>query len=318
MASNYAATHQYRSGKSLDNHLPNVVVPPVDYSYANGIPTLILQTSHDDRVHYQGDKYGDLAYLRQLAATKPINLGTKLLNWEFDARRKAQSILPFLYLGPGSVMRDIDFLDNAGITFLLAVRDLQASKSRPKYLNPANSPGAVNRQTATFDSQDSYDFMIGMKANIKTLVHHLQATTNVPFQSTNDIGGKILICCETGNERSAAFAAAFLMVIYGLPAFEAIQVVHSQRFSVAIEDNMRRMLVTFGDMLAAESQVIGAQLVAQNNASADPQIHGAGQKKKREYNLYDEENDEDMEDVDHREETEDERAGVAPFRDISR
>jgi len=46
--------------------------------------------------------------------------------------------------------------------------------------------------------------------------------------------GKVLLYCESGNERSPAVAVAYLMELYGMDLVAAIQYVQQQRFCVRI------------------------------------------------------------------------------------
>lgn len=310
----YAATLPYGSSKSFGRQLPHVSVPPPDYNYSTtGNPT--IRTSQGGSNQYQDDKYGSLDFLQQLAKTRPVDFNSKLLQWTFDMRREAQPILPFLYLGPSISVRDTSFLDNAGITLLLAVRSSTAVRARPKYLDPATYPAAANRQTATFDLDTPFDFITGIKPAVKTVVNHLQTTSSSPIHSIHDVQARVLVFCESGNDRSATFVAAFMMVIYGLGALEAMQLVQSQRFCSSIDDGMRRMLLDFGDILAAERQVVQSRLENEPLSPLNPHAAESISGKKRDYNDYE---DEEMVGMEGLENGHDERLGVAPFADLGR
>jgi serine/threonine/tyrosine-interacting protein len=311
MDQSYTPTGPYERHRSLDRHMPNVVVPPIDYSYADGQPKMVLPDPHKDHLWYKDDRFGDPDFRRQLAAaTKPTNLSSKALAWKFDMRRQAQAILPFLYLGPSSVMKDTAFLDSTGVTYLLAIRDSNSIRGRPRYLNPDSSPAAIGRQTATFDIENTHGFLRCIKKPIKDLLEYLQTNTATPFTSAEDIRAKVLVCCETGNDRSAAFVAGFLMTIYGLTAFEAMQVVHSQRFSTAIGDDNRRILVTYAELLTAERETMKAH-------ETMPLLFSRFPSNKRTRKVYDDNTDEEMIDSDSPTGTEEGRSGVAPFKDVS-
>jgi serine/threonine/tyrosine-interacting protein len=304
----------YGNSNSYLARLPQVPHPPTEYDYSTGRPVINLQTPPADSIQYLDDKYGDPSFLRQLGATKPTALGVKQYEWTYSSRRQAQSITPFLYLGPGNCMRDAAFLDTAGITFLLAVRSAKVARNLPHYLQPSTSPAAAGRQTAVFDTDNPFEFIANVRPVIRTIINHIQTKSKLPIQSMEDVKARILICCETGNDRSATLVAAILMIIYGCSPREALQVIYSQRTSVSIVEDMRRMLLGFDDILAAERQVLRAQLTEQD--SSNPILAAqVVQEKKRGRETYDVDGDEDMEGEDWGVEAEGKRTGVAPFID---
>jgi protein tyrosine/serine phosphatase len=139
--------------------------------------------------------------------------------------------------------------------------------------------------------------------------------------SVHDIPGKVLVFCESGNDRSATVVTAYLMVLYGLGAVEAMQLVQSQRFCLAIEDGSKNMLQTFEDILKAKRDVAIEHDLDTQLSQALMQKHDAASgasttAKKRSYDSVNG-SDEDMKDcesVEGDEEVEG-RLGQAPFQD---
>lgn len=312
MAPSYSRALPYGNGKTLEEGLPPALVPTPKIDHSGKQPKVLLENAESPQ--YRNDNAGNAALIQQLLVTRPDELESRVPTWEFDKRRHAQAILPYLFLGPSTAMRDSAFLDSAGITFLLAVRSSQAVQSHPKYLNPATYSTAVNRQTATFDLDTPFDFITGIKSAIKLIVDHIEAKTTTPITSIDDIRARILVCCESGNERSATFVVAFLMVVYGFDNRTAIQLVHSQRFSVSLSDGMRRMLGDFNDLLAAERQVAHAHSTIRRDLPSYPQPALPAKSNKRTFTSYDEE-DEDMGNTDQSFDIDDNRMGMAPFTD---
>jgi hypothetical protein len=74
--------------------------------------------------------------------------------------------------------------------------------------------------------------------------------------------------CETGNDRSAAVVAAYLMAMYGLDTVQAVQFMQLQRFCVALGDDFKFQLQTYGDILRARGDVgvMGQQRQGQESA----------------------------------------------------
>lgn len=74
-------------------------------------------------------------------------------------------------------------------------------------------------------------------------------------QSGRTTWGKILVYCESGNERSAAVVAAYMMTMFALDMTVAIQFVQQRRFCVAYDDGLKQILQSYGDILAARRTV---------------------------------------------------------------
>ncbi|KAG9619567.1 phosphatases II, partial [Aureobasidium melanogenum] len=63
---------------------------------------------------------------------------------------------------------------------------------------------------------------------------------------------KVLVFCESGNERSAAVVAAYLMeILADVDHIKAMQIVQAQRFCVNFDDNVKRLLQGYWDILQA-------------------------------------------------------------------
>ena len=71
--------------------------------------------------------------------------------------------------------------------------------------------------------------------------------------------GKVLVFCESGNERSAALVTAYIMAMYSMDLVRAIQLVQAQRFAVSIDDTTRNYLETYNYILQAKRDVIQQQ-----------------------------------------------------------
>ena len=171
-------------------------------------------------------------------------------------RRTAQPILPFLLLGPSTVARDINYVRDNGITMMISVRSAVAARAAPKYMNPSTFVSAAGLSTITLDLDSPYDLITRLPQTIKAMNDHLEGTFSKEMPGeVGNIKGKILVFCESGNERSTALVAAYLMVLFGVDVVSAMQIVQSQRFCIAPEDSMKNMLITFEDVLKAKREV---------------------------------------------------------------
>jgi hypothetical protein len=157
---------------------------------------------------------------------------------------------------------------------------------------------------------------------IKAINDHLEQSCDSRLPtSLDDIPAKVLVFCESGNDRSAAVLTAYLMVLYGLGAVEAMQLVQSQRFCLAIEDGSKNMLQTFEDILKAKRDVAMEQNLAVRLSQIEMRerysISGSSRRvSKRRYDAANE-SDDAMEDgeLDEGENQTEGRLGQAPFQD---
>lgn len=149
--------------------------------------------------------------------------------------------------------------------------------------------------------------------------HLERSCTQTPITSMHDMRGKILVFCESGNERSTVLVCAYLMFVYGVDAVTAIHIVQSQRFCIDVKDEMKNMLLDLEAILVAERQVASAgrnQHDFYNNMSTDTSSKRfLNQSSKRSIDrAY--EDDEEMGDAEDWPFTNgDDRVGVAPFAD---
>ncbi|POS74334.1 hypothetical protein DHEL01_v207272 [Diaporthe helianthi] len=205
--------------------------------------------------------------------------------WRYEDRRKAQPILDFLYLGPLAVVRDHEFLRQQGITMLLAVRD--ASMSHLRLLAVEKAAAELNLQSEYVDVASREQLIHDFPLIIARINDHLLNVYNSQLQAVNDAGnvaidtstfrrGRVLVFCETGNERSAVVVAAYMMATYGASMVNTVQFIYAQRFCATFDEEMKHLLRSFGDILDAKRMVsIGAQHAANDQAVAGRHLFGA-------------------------------------------
>jgi serine/threonine/tyrosine-interacting protein len=299
---------------------PRYVVPPPNLDYETGKPILTLNNaaSHVDGL----TEFGNPVFLRALVSHGAYHVKHLGLEWKYDQRRTAQKILPFLLLGPGIAAQDVDFIRTQGITMLVAVRSASAVRLQARLLDPSKFASSAGLQTLTLDLDSPYDMITKLPPAIQAINDHLEQSCNSRLPtSLDDIPAKVLVFCESGNDRSATVVTAYLMVLYGLGAVEAMQLVQSQRFCLAIEDGSKNMLQTFEDILKAKQDValehnLDTKLSQVQMEKPGTPFGGSTKARKRGYDSANE-SDEDMEDresVEGDEEMEG-RLGQAPFQD---
>lgn len=219
-----------------------------------------MTVRHSTSMDYDSNQFGNIAFLQALITNGSVTLTHKMLDWQYGNRRDAQMILPFLYVGPLSAAKDEKFVRETGFTFLLSVRSTARGPTRTMdAVKMAAQYGIV--QSYNLDVDSPTDLIRKFPAAIKAINDHLEDTMHKRpthlydnFQSAS-IGGKVLVFCETGNERSAAFVVAYLMAVFNIDLITAIQTVQSQRFSVCVDDSTKNALATFETLLSAKRDV---------------------------------------------------------------
>lgn len=252
MASGYLPTHPY------DQRLaepPRLSVPPPPVQYVNNRPSMVIHgvPSYD----YQ-DEFGDPQFLQQLTSQE-FKLNHRMLEWVYEERREAQAILPFLFLGPSSTAQDKDFLRRSGVTLLVAVRANESLHAR--LITSLTTGNELGLETEVIIASSTQELISKLPAAIQTINNHLQrlsssqpSTVDLPGD-TQLRGGKVLVFCENGNDRSPAIVLGYLMAMFNLSVIEAIHAVQSQRFCISADESLKQMLLDFQDLLRAKRDV---------------------------------------------------------------
>ena len=186
-----------------------------------------------------------------------------ILEWEYEERRMAQQILPYLYLGPVSAARDREFLVREEISMVMAVRDTLSAQAR--LLNP-KAPRDLGLHSVNIDVSGNQQLIAAFPRAIEEINCHLSARyqansvhlTTASVQSSQPVPGKVLVFCESGNDRSVAVVVAYIMAMYSATLVDALQVVQSQRFCISVDDSCRYLLKSYEGILAAKRDVVKA------------------------------------------------------------
>ncbi|KAI1141893.1 phosphatases II [Hypoxylon sp. FL0543] len=210
-------------------------------------------------------------YKEQLAADSAAN-------WTYGCRHVAQPVLDFLYLGPLSVARDRKWLRETGITMLLAARDSMMAGIRLMAVDEVAQELGI--QAEYVDVSGYNDLVRAFPAGVRAINDHMlkvfrgQSIGNTEVEegkmaipNRNFRRGKVLVFCETGNDRSASVVVAYLMSVFGMSMIEACQFVHFRRFCASLSDDLRHVLKTYEDILSAQRTVHRHEL--NNNSEQD-------------------------------------------------
>ncbi|KAL2061965.1 hypothetical protein VTL71DRAFT_7343 [Oculimacula yallundae] len=173
--------------------------------------------------------------------------------WKYAWRRESQSILTFLQLGPSCASRDLDALRRDGITMLLVIRSTMTAAA--SLLSGDKAAQALGIESAAVDVASNNELIAAFPRASRIINDHLISQYRRHMAANGTVPqpcGKVLVFCESGNERSAAFVVAFIMNMFGLDLVPAIQYVQSQRFCVAFDDDLKYMLNSYQDILQAQ------------------------------------------------------------------
>ncbi|KAH7351397.1 FMI2 protein-like protein [Pyrenochaeta sp. MPI-SDFR-AT-0127] len=220
---------------------PRIVVPPPSHTIT--MPHLTLGNGSAEDL--------DMSFLRELDLEGIVQKNI-LDDWAYERRRQAQMILPWLYLGPMVAAKDKAFLEREGITMVLAVRS-----NRNSMMGAVQAAGEVGVEVATVEAPNFHD-LIGRFAEATKIINtHVARVRQRTLEKTGQPSlGKALVFCESGNEKSAAVAAAYLMeTLNNFDYIKAMQVCQAQRFSINFDDTLKNILRAHWDIVQARRSV---------------------------------------------------------------
>ncbi|KAI1837338.1 hypothetical protein DTO006G1_2816 [Penicillium roqueforti] len=239
--------------------------------------------------------------------------------WKYDMRRQAQSILPFLSLGPSSCLRDPEYIRNQEFTLILAIRNRYSAHAR--LVSGEKAAAMVGIMADTIDVLDNQELISAFPRAIRRINDHL-AGVDVGPNGTGSASypkRKVLVFCESGNERSAAVVIAYIMAMLNVLSVEATHMIQARRFCVSIEENMKYILATFETILAAKRDVERAKKMTVHGAAslAPPSLSPTLTKKRSFHDQRDDDiaMDEGEMDMDEDEDAFYDRKPNAPFQD---
>ncbi|MCJ1316804.1 hypothetical protein MMC15_002125 [Xylographa vitiligo] len=240
---------------------PRVIVPPPQTNGA-GFPDVHIGNGRP--ADFESNGFANSEFLKTVTyAYGDTTSVDSMLNWRYEERRMAQKILPFLYLGPLSIARDVDFLEREKITMIMAVRNTQAARANLLHSKAALSLGI---ESCTIDVAGNQELIAAFPRAIAVINTHLSHTYEEQEQRNAELWsrghapqtslpGRVLVFCETGNERSATVVAAYIMAMFSMDLVPAIQLVQARRFCVSFDDSLRFLLQSYEAILRAKRDV---------------------------------------------------------------
>ncbi|KAF1954460.1 phosphatases II [Byssothecium circinans] len=225
---------------------PRIVVPPPTLTTEPPELHLPNQRAHDEEI--------DTSFLKNINLDSVVQTNT-LLEWHYAKRRQAQMILPWLYLGPLSAAKDKEFLAREGITMVFAIR---ANTNSMRGLLQAALE--VCHEVAAVEASNCFS-LTGKFADATRIINtHVAKFWKYTQATGNPQLGKVLVFCESGNDKSAAVAAAYLMeLLDDFDHIKSMQVCQAQRFCVNFDDALKLSLQSYWDILQARRSVSNAR-----------------------------------------------------------
>ena len=304
---------------------PRIVVPPPTLN-ANGVPDLLM--SQDPTFDFESSGFQNAEFLEKVTYGNFMT-ANNMLEWKYEQRRLAQQILPFLYLGPMAAAKDQAFLRREGITMVLAIRNTMSAHAKMLGTKAGEEMGL---ETKIIDVAGNQELIAAFPRAIEAINSHLSYMYKLeqvraaqglsPSREEPPSPGKVLVFCETGNERSATLVTAYIMAMYSTDLISAIQIVQAQRFAVAFDDSLRNLLSTYETILRAKRDVL--QAVNQSNVNIETNVGGGqwpttetagARSSKRSLNAVYDEDEVMMDDEDQDHDRFEKRDGAAPFHD---
>ncbi|OHE95708.1 dual specificity phosphatase [Colletotrichum orchidophilum] len=244
------------------NRPPSPPYIPIPMTFAKGAATFTFVPSFNnvDAMRLTGED------LRIITRNKSQTATDRSVGWNYEARRKAQTLLDFLYLGPLSVARNEAWLAKESITMIIVTRHSRMAQARLMSVDKVAQKLGIHVEY--LDVLDNSELIHSFPEVVTKINSHLvdvyrsQAMSvhegQMAIDEENFRSGKILLVCETGNDRSAFVAAAYIMNMYGKDMVSTVQFISMQRFSANFDEDGKRMLRTYEDILNAQRNVFSA------------------------------------------------------------
>ncbi|KAF2817340.1 phosphatases II [Mytilinidion resinicola] len=223
---------------------PRIVIPPP--TLANELPEVEI-----DRPSQRSAGDVDVSFLNSVDFSSVVSRNS-LIDWSYERRRQAQMVLPFIFLGPMVAAKDMTFLQNEGITMILAIRPRATGM-----VGAFKAAEEAGIHTATLEVPDYHTLISTFPRATRLINEHLSSIFT--SDQSNPRLGKVFVFCESGNEKSAAIVAAYLMEMLGnIDYIKAIQICQAQRFCVNFDDTLKNLLQSYWDILLAQRSVAKA------------------------------------------------------------
>ncbi|KAJ2321052.1 hypothetical protein GGI00_006127 [Coemansia sp. RSA 2681] len=164
--------------------------------------------------------------------------------WSHDDRYDGQAIVPHVIIGPYSLVRKQDFMQQAQVTYVICIRD----PSERMFLREIPLP---NVEFCFLD--------VPADVNKSNIIPHFNQVNELLRQAIGH-GRTTLLCCSDGIDKSASFMSAFLMSTYELSALNAITFVQNRRYCATPSPQGYRIKLLEYELLCAAQKSVAANM----------------------------------------------------------
>ena len=250
---NHVANHQWTYRIPSPPRIP-IPHPVLD---ASGLPILAFSRSAD--IDFKDNGFEKPEFLNSFGLDDLVKTDN-MLNWRYEQRREAQAILPFLYLGPLSAAKNPDFLRREGITMVMAVRNTSSAQANFVVSRAATDLGIPAVSIDVASNQELIAAFAraieGINSHLSGIYYQQQRHVAAVHPAPKSVPGKVLVFCESGNERSAAVVAAYMIHMYPFTLVDTLQILTNQRFCVTFDDNLKSLLRSYEIIVNAKRDVL--------------------------------------------------------------
>ncbi|KAI9189808.1 hypothetical protein H9P43_001241 [Blastocladiella emersonii ATCC 22665] len=243
--------------------------------------------------------------------------------WNYALRRRAQEIVPGLFLGPYTVARRAEVLHALGITHIAIFRSrfeatAQLHPQLPGFeylileVEESLSQNVITKFPAFRDFMEQAQHARAQSLADLDANPHLRPAATPELLATMQAWsmhsapvtrGNVLACCLDGVSRAPTFAIAYIMETFKLSFSNAVGYVQSRRFCIFPADGFRAQLLEYEPILLARQQTVPGAMRAMQlkrqiehvsqdamDANAEPAIARPAKRRAER----DEDSDEDM------------------------
>ena len=151
--------------------------------------------------------------------------------WEYEDRYSCQEMIEGVYLGPSTILRDSNFLQDRKISNIVISR----SEREKVFLKPREHPSL----------QITYHIIDIEDSPISSCMSSFSKFLDLMNQLGPGAENPVLIVGMTGMNRSASLVGVYVMQKFLLPANRAIEYMISRRRCVSISQNVLRQMEEF-------------------------------------------------------------------------
>lgn len=140
-------------------------------------------------------------------------------------------------------------------------------------------------ESASIDVAGNTQLIASFPDATKKINDHLISTFRRKAAAGHDpvdchLWGKVLVYCESGNERSASIVAAYIMEMYKMDMANTVLYIQNRRFCICLGEGYKNLLLNYQSLLEARQSLLikGHQVKNSRSSKRDRRQIGTGDK----------------------------------------